>query len=47
MLATEKKQAQKKQVFDRKRLQKALASGKDVAPQGMSREEKRLFLSGK
>lgn len=31
---------------DLKRLEKALTSGKDIAPQGMSREEKRLFLCG-
>ena len=42
-----KKKATKNKLFSRKRMEEALNSTFLVAPQGMTREQKRAFMSGK
>lgn len=48
MLATVKHNVHKaNKIFDRERMDVALATQVRTAPQGMNREEKRAFMSGK
>ena len=47
LLATETKTTQTKLPFDKLRMEEALKSTFRIAPQGMTREEKRAFMSGR